>query len=76
MTSAHGVRFILIGVGAGVVMAVGVTRLLATMFFGIAATDAATIGQVAAVVAAASVLASAVPVARAGRLVASVLKAD
>ena len=55
-------------------MAVGVTRLLSTLLFGLAATDAVTFAQVAVVVAAASVLACAVPTTRVGRLVVSVLK--
>ena len=57
-------------------MAVAVTRLLSTMLFGFAATDATTFGQVAVVVAAVSVLACAVPTARAGRVVVSVLNAE
>jgi putative ABC transport system permease protein len=72
----HGIRFILIGLALGIAMAVGVTRLLSTMLFGLAATDALTFGQVAVVVAAVSVLACAVPTARVGKLVVSVLKAD
>jgi putative ABC transport system permease protein len=72
----HGIRFILIGLALGIAMAVGVTRLLSTMLFGLAATDALTLGQVAVVVAAVSVLACAVPTARVGKLVVSVLKAD
>jgi putative ABC transport system permease protein len=72
----HGIRFILIGLASGIAMAVGVTRLLSTMLFGSAATDAVTFGQVAAVVAAVSVIACAVPTARVGRLVVGVLKAE
>ena len=72
----HGVRFILVGLMAGIVMAVGATRLLSTMLFGVAATDAATFIQVALVVAAVSLLACAVPTARVGRLVVSVLTAE
>jgi predicted permease len=70
------VRFILIGLAWGVAMAAGVTRLLSTMLVGLAATDAMTFGQVAVVVAAVSVLACAVPTARAGRLVVSVLRPE
>jgi hypothetical protein len=68
----HGIRFILVGLVAGIAMAFGVTRLLSTMLFGLASTDAATFGQVALIVAAVSVLASAVPTARIGTLAASV----
>jgi hypothetical protein len=46
------------------------------MLFGVAATDAATFGQVAAAVAAVSLAACAVPTARVGRLVMSALNAD
>ncbi len=76
LVMGHGIRYILIGVVAGLAMAAGVTRLLSTMLFGVAATDAVTFGQVAVVVAAVSVLACAVPTARVGRLVVSVLKAE
>jgi putative ABC transport system permease protein len=70
----HGLRFVALGLGIGVAAAIGATRLLTTMLFGIAATDAATFGQVALVVAVVSLLACAVPTARAGRLTASVFK--
>ena len=76
LVMGHGIRFIFIGLALGIAMAAGVTRLLSTMLFGLAATDAVTFGQVAVVVAAVSVLACAVPAARAGRLVVSVLKAE
>jgi ABC-type antimicrobial peptide transport system permease subunit len=65
---ADAVRFVLIGVASGIAMAVGVTRLLSTMLFGVVATDPMTFGQVAVVVAAVSVLACVVPTARLGRL--------
>jgi putative ABC transport system permease protein len=76
LVMGHGVRFIFIGLAFGLVVAAGVTRLLSTMFFGMAPTDVVTFGQVAAAVAAISVLACAVPTARVGRLVVSVLKAE
>jgi putative ABC transport system permease protein len=72
----HGIRFVLIGLVVGIAMAFGVMRLLSTMLFGLAATDAVTFVQVAVVVAAASGVACAVPTARVGRLVVSVLKAE
>ena len=75
LVTGHGIRFILIGLAMGIAMAAGVTRLLSTMLFGLAATDAVTFGQVAVVVAAVNV-ACVVPAARAGRLVVSVLKAE
>jgi putative ABC transport system permease protein len=70
------VRFVAIGVATGIAMAASVTRLLSTMLFGVAATDAITYGQVAIVVFAASVVACAVPTARVGRFANSVLKAE
>ena len=54
LVMGHGIRFILAGLVVGIAMAVGVTRLLSTMLFGLAATDAVTFGQVAVVVAAVS----------------------
>jgi predicted permease len=76
LVMGHGISFILVGLALGIAMAVGVTRLLSTMLFGLAATDAMTFGQVAVVVAAVSVLACAVPTARMGRLVVSIPKAE
>jgi len=46
------------------------------MFFGVAATDVATIAQVGGFVAAVSAIACAMPTARAERLIVSVLKAE
>jgi putative ABC transport system permease protein len=76
LVMGHGIRFILIGLMAGTAMAGGATQLIAAMFFGVAATDVATIAQVVVVVAAVSVIACAVPTARAERLIVSVLKAE
>jgi len=76
LVMGHGIRFILIGLVAGIAMAAGATHLTAAMFFGVAATEAATIAQVVVFVAAVSVIACAVPTARAERLIASVLKAE
>jgi putative ABC transport system permease protein len=72
----HGLRFVLIGLAMGIALAAGVTRLLSTMLFGVAATDVVTFGQVALVVTAVSVLACAVPTARVGRLVVSALESE
>ena len=60
----QGISFILFGLMSGIGMAAGVTRLLSTMLFGLTATDAATFGEVVAVVATVAVLACAVPTAR------------
>jgi ABC-type antimicrobial peptide transport system permease subunit len=72
----HGVRCVLIGVALGMAVAAGATRLLSTMLFGVAATDAATFAQVAVVVAAVSLVACAVPAVRVRTVVESVLRAD
>ncbi len=72
----HGVRYVIIGLAAGVSMAAGVTRLLSSMLFGVLATDAVTFGQVVAVVAVVSVVACALPTIRVGRGVAGVLQAE
>jgi putative ABC transport system permease protein len=76
LVTGHGVRCVVVGVAFGVAMAAGATRLLATMLFGVGATDAATFAQVAVGVAAVSVFACAVPTIRAGTSVESVLKAE
>ena len=76
LVMGQGIRFILVGLVSGIAMAIGLTRLLSTMLFGLPATDAVTFGQVTVVVAAVSALACAVPTARVGRLVVSVLKAE
>ncbi len=76
LVMSHGVWFTFIGLVVGIALALGATRLLSTMFFGLAATDAATFGQVGAVVAIVSALACAAPAARVARLVENVLKAE
>ena len=76
LVMGHGIRFVLIGLVSGITMAAGVTRLLSSMLFGVAATDAVTFGEVAAVVAAVSVLACGVPAARGERLAVGVLNAE
>ena len=70
------VRFVLIGLAVGLGVALGVTRLVSSMLFGLAATDVATYCQIAAVVAAVSLVACAMPTASVGRQVTSVLKAE
>jgi predicted permease len=76
LVMGRGIRYVAVGLVLGIAMAIGVTRLLSTMLFGLAATDAVTFGQVAVVVAAVSALACALPTARVGRVVVSVLKAE
>ena len=76
LVTGHQARFVLIGVAAGIGLALGATRLLSTVLFGLAATDAATFGQVAVVVAAVSLVACIVPTFRVRRLVGTILKAE
>jgi putative ABC transport system permease protein len=64
----EGVRVIAIGVAVGVLAALTSTRLLQTLLYGISATDASTFLLVPAAVAAAAVVASCVPAARALRI--------
>jgi hypothetical protein len=49
-------------------MALGATRLMSSMLFGLTTTDVATFAQVAAVVGLASLVACALPTLRLGRL--------
>jgi ABC-type antimicrobial peptide transport system permease subunit len=72
----HGIRFVVIGLMLGIVMAAGAMRLLSTMLFGVASTDATVFGQVVLAVAVASLLASFVPARRAGKMAMEILKAE
>ena len=65
LVMGHGILFVLIGLVPGLGLAAGVAHYLSSLLFGLQATDAVTFGQVAAVVAAISILACAVPTARA-----------
>ena len=67
LVMGEGARYIVIGLASGVAMASVLMRLVSTMLFGLAAGDPVTFGQVAAVVAIASLLACAVPTIRALR---------
>src|SRR5262249_58920713 len=76
LVMGRGIVFILIGLMSGTALAVGATRLMSTMLFGVTATDVVTFGEVSAAVAFVSVLACALPTKRLGRLVVDVLKAE
>jgi predicted permease len=76
LVMGHGLRFAVIGVVVGLGLAVAATRLLSTMWFGLAPTDAGILGQVAALVAAVSALACAMPTVRLRTSVAGVLKTE
>jgi putative ABC transport system permease protein len=65
----QGARFTAIGLLGGTPLAMGATRLLSTMLFGLSANDATTFLQVAATIAGAAVIACAVPAWRGMRIV-------
>jgi ABC-type antimicrobial peptide transport system permease subunit len=60
----EGARFISAGLVVGLALAIGFLRLVSTMLFGIDVSDVATFAQVSAIVASASVLASALATVR------------
>ena len=72
----RGLLFVLIGLAVGTTAALGATRLMSTMLFGLAATDVATFSEVAILVAALSVVACALPTIWTGRSLVSVLQAE
>lgn len=64
----QGTRFTAIGVICGIPLAIGATRLLSTMLFGLTPNDAATFVQAAVTVAGAALVACAVPAFRSIRM--------
>jgi len=64
----EGFRLTLIGTAIGVVAAIGLTRLMSTMLFGVRPTDAATYASVAGLLAAVSVAAGYIPARRAANV--------
>jgi predicted permease len=65
----QGVRLSLIGIGAGLAAALGVTRLMSSMLYGVRPTDVATFVAVSLLLAGVAVLASYVPARRATTVV-------
>jgi putative ABC transport system permease protein len=65
MVVAQGGQVALIGVAVGVLVAVGLTRFLASMLFGVQAIDASTFAGMASVMLAVALVASYVPARRA-----------
>ncbi len=72
----HGIGFVVIGLGCGLAAALGVTRLVSAMLFGLAPTDAMTFAQVAVAVAAVSFFACLVPSARRSGSAGDALKSE
>jgi putative ABC transport system permease protein len=64
----QGALMVLIGLAAGLITALLLTRLMASLLFGIAPTDAATFASVAAVLAVVALAACYVPARRATRV--------
>ena len=63
----QGLRLVGFGVGIGTLAALGVTRAMRSVLFGVSPTDPATFVAVPAILAAAALLASWLPAARASR---------
>jgi putative ABC transport system permease protein len=72
MILGRGVRLVAVGVLIGVALAIGLTRLIAHMLFGIAPTDLTTIVGVSAFVALVAVVSCLLPAWRAARVLPSV----
>jgi putative ABC transport system permease protein len=68
MVLGSGVSLAMAGIGAGLVLALGVTRLLTGLLHGVAPADPATFAVVAAALGAVAIVASAVPAWRASRV--------
>jgi putative ABC transport system permease protein len=68
MIIGHGMKLALIGVGIGLVGAFALTRLMASMLFGVEPTDATTYGAIAALLIAVALLACYLPGRRATKV--------
>jgi putative ABC transport system permease protein len=68
MILGHGMKLALIGVGIGLLGAFALTRLMASMLFGVAPTDAMTYGSIAALLIAVSLVACYLPGRRATKV--------
>ncbi len=68
MIAGHGFRLVLLGLAAGVIAALGATRVLGTLLFEVGATDPLTFLSIGAVLAAVGLLASLLPARKALRV--------
>ena len=68
MVVLQGVRVVGVGIGVGLAVALGATRALSSLLFGVGPLDPVTFGAVAAAMAAVGLLASWVPARRASRV--------
>jgi predicted permease len=68
MVVGHGLRLSLIGIGTGVAAALGLTRLMSSMLYGVRPTDIVTYAAVSLILAGVALLASYVPARRATRV--------
>jgi putative ABC transport system permease protein len=62
---AQGMKLAGVGVGLGLALAYGATRLLASLLFGVKASDPVTFGAVAGILTAAALIAAYIPARRA-----------
>ena len=65
LVTAHGVRLAIVGIALGAVAAWGLTRVLASVLFGVTPTDPLTFGTIAVLLGAVASLASYIPARRA-----------
>ena len=68
MILSHGMKLTFIGVGIGLVLAFALTRLMATMLFGVEPTDATTFASIAALLIGVALLACFLPGRRATKV--------
>jgi predicted permease len=68
MILAQGMRLVLVGVGAGLLLAAGVGRLMSNLLFGVSPADPLTFGSVALLLGAVALLACVMPARRAARV--------